>query len=57
MVPTKSAEITTLLKAWGRGDAAALERLTPLLYDELRRLARGYMRRERPGTRCRLPHW
>jgi RNA polymerase sigma factor (TIGR02999 family) len=49
VVPTKSAEITTLLKAWGRGDAAALERLTPLLYDELRRLARGYMRREHPG--------
>jgi RNA polymerase sigma factor (TIGR02999 family) len=49
VVPTKSAEITTLLKAWGRGDAAALERLTPLLYDELRRLARGYMRREHAG--------
>ena len=39
MVPTKSAEITTLLKAWSRGDPAALDRLTPLLYDELRRLA------------------
>ena len=49
MVPTKSAEITTLLRAWSKGDASALDRLTPLLYDELRRLARGYMRHERPG--------
>jgi len=47
--PTNSAEITTLLKAWGQGDAAALDRLTPLLYDELRHQARGYMRHERPG--------
>ena len=45
----KSAEITTLLKAWSRGDAAALNRLTPLLHDELRHLARRYMRHERPG--------
>jgi RNA polymerase sigma factor (TIGR02999 family) len=49
VVPTKSAEITTLLKAWSRGDAAALDRLTPLIYDELRHLAHRYMRRERPG--------
>jgi RNA polymerase sigma factor (TIGR02999 family) len=45
----KSAEITTLLKAWGQGDAAALDSLTPLVYEELQRLARGYMRQERPG--------
>jgi RNA polymerase sigma factor (TIGR02999 family) len=49
VVPAKSAEITTLLKAWSRGDAAALDHLTPLVYDELRHLARRYMRRERPG--------
>ena len=42
--PTNSAEVTSLLKAWSRGDASALDRLTPLLYDELRRLAHGYMR-------------
>ena len=41
-----SAQITQLLKAWGRGDATALDRLTPLVYDHLRRLARGYVRRE-----------
>jgi RNA polymerase sigma factor (TIGR02999 family) len=46
---TTSAEITRLLKAWGRGDAAALDRLTPLVYEELRRLARSYMRKEQPG--------
>jgi RNA polymerase sigma-70 factor, ECF subfamily len=49
MVPTKSAEITTLLQAWSRGDPAALDRLTPLLYDELRRLAHRYMHHERAG--------
>jgi len=39
--------ITSLLRAWGDGDAAALERLTPLVDAELRRLARIYMSRER----------
>ena len=42
-------EITRLLKAWGRGDSAALDRLTPLVYEQLRRMARTYMRNERPG--------
>jgi len=46
---TTSAEITRLLKAWGRGDAAALDRLTPLVYEELRRLARNYMKKEQRG--------
>ena len=35
--------------AWGNGDEDALSRLTPLVYDELHRLAEGYMRREHPG--------
>jgi RNA polymerase sigma factor (TIGR02999 family) len=48
-MPT-SADITGLLKAWRRGDSSALEHLTPLVYDELRRLARGYMRKEQPGN-------
>jgi RNA polymerase sigma factor (TIGR02999 family) len=39
---------TDLLLAWGRGDAGAFDRLVPLVHDELRRLARQYMRRERP---------
>src|SRR6202162_1076400 len=42
-------EVSGLLEAWGEGDRAALDRLTPIVYDELRRLARSYMRRERPG--------
>jgi RNA polymerase sigma factor (TIGR02999 family) len=46
---TNSAEVTTLLKAWSHGDRAALDRLTSLLYDELRSLAHRYMRRERGG--------
>ena len=40
--PDDSAEITHLLHVWGSGDESALERLTPLVYDELRRIARQY---------------
>ena len=39
-------EVTRLLKAWCQGDARALERLVPMLEDELRRLARLYLRSE-----------
>ena len=39
--------ITQLLIDWGKGDPAALERLMPLVYSELRRLASNYLRRER----------
>ena len=42
-------EATILLRAWGAGDREALDRLTPIVYDELRRLARRYLQRERPG--------
>jgi RNA polymerase sigma-70 factor, ECF subfamily len=45
----ENASFTVLLRAWSEGDASALDRLTPVLYGELRRLAAGYMRRERPG--------
>lgn len=41
--------ITELLIEWRDGDETALDRLMPLVYEELRRLARYYMRRERPG--------
>jgi RNA polymerase sigma factor (TIGR02999 family) len=44
-----SHELTQLLIAWGNGDKAALDRLMPLVYDELHRLAHQYMRRELPG--------
>jgi RNA polymerase sigma factor (TIGR02999 family) len=44
-----SHEVTHLLAAWKDGDQAALEQLAPLVHNELRRLARGYMRRERQG--------
>ena len=42
-------EVTQLLLAWRNGDQAAFEQLLPLIYDELRRLARRYLRRERAG--------
>ena len=44
-----SNEVTQLLVAWSNGDKTALDRLMPLVYNELRRLARHYMNRERPG--------
>lgn len=44
-----SNEVTLLLRAWGDGDAQALDRLAPLIYQELHRIARGYMARERTG--------
>jgi RNA polymerase sigma factor (TIGR02999 family) len=40
--------VTKLLLDWGAGNRAALDALTPLVYDELRRLAGHYLRRERP---------
>lgn len=43
---TISQEITELLLKWSGGDKAALDQLIPLVYPELRRLARRYMRRE-----------
>jgi RNA polymerase sigma factor (TIGR02999 family) len=42
-------QVRELLGAWNDGDSSALERLTPIVYDELHRLARRYMRGERPG--------
>jgi RNA polymerase sigma-70 factor (ECF subfamily) len=41
--------VCELLRAWSDGDASALERLAPIVYDELHRLARRYMKGERPG--------
>ena len=41
-------EITRLLGAWSAGDERALEKLMPLMYNELHRLAQAYMGRERP---------
>jgi RNA polymerase sigma-70 factor, ECF subfamily len=44
-----AGDISKLLRAWSDGDQCALERLTPIVYDELHRLARRHMRRERAG--------
>ena len=46
---TESAGVTQLLNRWVEGDDAALERVTPMVYDELRRIARGVFSRERNG--------
>jgi len=42
-------DVTRLLTEWRGGNSAALNEMAPLIYEELRRLARSYLRRERPG--------
>src|ERR1700687_309180 len=50
MADPESPEVTVLLKAWSGGDQAALDRLMPAVYGELRRIAHRYMRNERAGN-------
>jgi RNA polymerase sigma factor (TIGR02999 family) len=47
--PSRAHDVTELLLSWRQGDTAAFDRLVPLVYDDLRRVARGHLRRERPG--------
>ena len=47
---SQPAEVTVLLRAWSQGNQAALEQLAPLVYRELHRMARRYMRNERAGN-------
>ncbi|HSE98299.1 MAG TPA: sigma-70 family RNA polymerase sigma factor [Blastocatellia bacterium] len=49
MTSQNPTDVTQLLIAWNRGDRSALDKLIPLVYEELRRTAKRYMRRERPG--------
>jgi RNA polymerase sigma factor (TIGR02999 family) len=49
MSDTASHRITLLLSEWGSGDEGALKELMPLVYDELRRMAKGYLRRQPAG--------
>jgi len=49
MAKASPEEVTQLLVAWSDGDQAALEKLVPLVYEELHRLAHRYISRERPG--------
>ena len=42
-------DVSGLLRAWSQGDAGALDKLIPVVYQELHRLARNYMNRERAG--------
>jgi len=48
----RSSDVTALLKAWRGGDQTALDRLTPLVYDHLRKLGRQYLRKEHAGVRA-----
>jgi RNA polymerase sigma factor (TIGR02999 family) len=44
-----ASDITQLLVAWSGGDRQALDQLTPIVYDEMKRMAERYMRRESAG--------
>ena len=46
---TAPQEVSQLLRAWGNGEKAAADKLMPLVYEELRRIARRQMRRQRAG--------
>ncbi len=49
MAEPSPGDVTQWLVSWGEGDTAALDKLIPLVYQELRRRAHRHMRRERPG--------
>jgi len=49
MMTVNADDLTGLLIEWGQGNKAALDRLTPLVYDEIRRIAHRYVQREREG--------
>lgn len=50
-MPATDASVTVLLRAWAGGDRAAFDRVTPVIYAELRRPAGACLRRERPDHR------
>src|SRR5688572_25708574 len=47
--PSVDTDVSALLRAWSEGNQDALQALTPIVYEELHKLARRYMRRERSG--------
>jgi RNA polymerase sigma-70 factor, ECF subfamily len=49
MLESSTTDTTQLLRAWARGDSGALQKLTPLVYRELRRIAARLLQNERPG--------
>jgi hypothetical protein len=58
LMPDSSAhEITQLLRQWSDGDSEALDKLTPLVFRELHRLAVHYLGEREPSIRCRRPDW
>jgi len=49
METSPNNQVTRLLTDWSKGDQAALDQLIPLIYQELHKIANGYLSRERPG--------
>ena len=54
---TSAPRVTELLLHWQQGDQAAREQLISLMYGELRRVARNYLRRERPDHTLQSGAW
>src|SRR3954449_2946042 len=52
---SEPGNVTALLSAWRRGSPDALDKLIPIIYDDLRRVARRYMRSEHEGHRLQTP--
>jgi hypothetical protein len=57
MMSVSAASVTQLLFDWQQGDQSALNKLTPLIYDELRRIAHHYVKHERNGHTFRRRRW
>ena len=49
-IPRAPGPVTGLLQRWSEGDRAAMDRVIPLVYDELRRMAQRQLRQERDGN-------
>jgi len=57
MTAPPAQQVTQLLLAWSHGEESALEKLTPVVYEELRRLAHRYMGGERVGHTLQTTAW
>ena len=57
MAATSPQEVTGLLLAWSEGEQTAFEKLVPLVYAELRRVAHRYMAGNVLATPCKPRHW
>lgn len=57
MAPHSAMQVSELLLDWGKGDREALKEILPLVYDELRRLARHHLRQQRSKHTLQTTAW